>query len=131
MDYTTRDSNKQLYTTDDMKQARQNRIQSFAFVIAAGAAVCFSVGFVINGFAGPGQSSHIWLDSRINPNDAPVVSLIRLPGIGTVRTAAIVTYRENFSNADYPAFRDCNDLQNVHGIGPKTAQNICQWLRFE
>ncbi|UCF44481.1 MAG: helix-hairpin-helix domain-containing protein [Planctomycetota bacterium] len=60
-----------------------------------------------------------------------MASLVRLPGIGAVRTAAIVAYRENFGSADNPAFRDCNDLQKVHGIGPKTAQNICQWLRFE
>jgi competence ComEA-like helix-hairpin-helix protein len=109
----------------------QNKVQSFAFVIAAGAAVYFSIGFVFNGLAGSGQSSQIWLDSRINPNEAPVASLVRLPGIGAVRTAAIVAYRENFGSADNPAFRDCNDLQKVHGIGPKTAQNICQWLRFE
>jgi competence ComEA-like helix-hairpin-helix protein len=112
-------------------EIEQNKVQSFAFVIAAGAAVCFSVGFVVNGLAGPGQSSQVWLDSRINPNEAPVASLVRLPGIGTVRTAAIVAYRENFGSADNPAFRDCNDLQKVHGIGPKTAQDICQWLKFE
>ncbi|MHC4912962.1 MAG: ComEA family DNA-binding protein [Planctomycetota bacterium] len=109
----------------------QNRVQSFAFVIAAGATVCFSICFAVNGLAGQGQSSQIWLESRINPNEAPVASLVRIPGIGTVRTAAMVAYRENLGSADNPAFRDCDDLQKVHGIGPKTAQNICQWLRFE
>ena len=114
---------------------RQKRIQSFAFVISVCVAVCFSCGFVSNlvGFGTAFSGCEIELESRINPNDAPVASLVRLPGIGVGRAGAIVAYRENFSGKDSrsPAFRNCDDLQKVRGIGPKTAQNISQWLTFE
>jgi competence ComEA-like helix-hairpin-helix protein len=114
---------------------RQKRIQSFAFVISVCVAVCFSCGFVSNlvRFGSSFGECEIALESRINPNDAPVASLVRLPGIGVGRAGAIVAYRESFSekNGNSPAFRNCDDLQKVRGIGPKTAQNISQWLTFE
>ena len=73
------------------------------------------------------------LQSRINPNDALVESLVRLPGLGIGRAGAIVTYRENFKkkHGKSLAFEDCNDLLKVSGIGPKTVQNISEWLEFE
>ncbi|MGB2862084.1 MAG: helix-hairpin-helix domain-containing protein [Sedimentisphaerales bacterium] len=135
MDFTTRDSNKQLYTIDDMKQARQNRIQSFAFVISACLAVCSSFGFISN--IGRDELAFdrcdIELEGRINPNDAPIESLIRLPGLGIGRAGAIVAYRENFNgkNAGSPAFQYCDDLQKIKGIGPKTVQNVSEWLKFD
>jgi len=111
----------------------QNKIQSFAFCLALSAAVFISVCFVVSSLARFGQSCEIRLESRINPNYAPPASLARLPGIGLVRAEAIVAYRENFSkeNGNSGAFRNCDDLQKVKGIGPKTAQNINQWLKFE
>ncbi len=135
MVFTILDSNKQLYTIDDMKQARQNRIQSFAFVISTSLAVFFSVGFTSN--LGRDELAFdrfdIKLESRINPNDAPIESLIRLPGLGIGRAGAIIEYRENFNKKDAgsPAFQNCNDLQKVKGVGPKTVQNISEWLRFD
>ncbi len=115
-----------------MTEARQERIQSFAFVISIVVAVCFSWGFVAN-LAGSGQSYEIKLDEKINPNNAPVGSLVRLPGIGISRAEAIVAYRQNVSATEgkNKAFQNCNDLQKVRGIGPKTVQNISQWLKFE
>jgi len=115
-----------------MAETRQKRIQSFAFVISIVVAVCFSWCFVANP-AGPEQSYEIKLDERINPNNAPIASLVRLPGIGMSRAEAIMAYRENFSknNSNSRAFRNCDDLQKVKGIGPKTAENINQWLKFE
>ena len=115
-----------------MTEARQKKIQSFAFVISIVVAVCFSWGVIAN-LAGPRQSYKIELDKKINPNYAPVASLVRLPGIGISRAEAIVAYREKFSkeNENRFAFQNCDDLQKVKGIGPKTAQNINQWLKFE
>ena len=75
--------------------ARQNRIQSFAFVIAVSVAVCFSIGFAVSSLLELGQSYEIGLDEKINPNDAPLASLVRLPGIGIGKASAIVAYREN------------------------------------
>ena len=73
------------------------------------------------------------LQIRINPNNASVESLVRLPNLGTGRAGAIVTYRENFEKNESKglAFEDCNDLLKVSGIGPKTVQSISEWLEFE
>jgi competence ComEA-like helix-hairpin-helix protein len=119
----------------DMRQARQNRIQSFAFVISVFIAVCFSFGFIST--SGRDQQNfgrcEVELEGRINPNLAPVESLVRLPGMGPGRAGAIVEYRENFNGkeAASPAFRNCDDLQKVKGVGPKTAQNLSELLRFD
>jgi len=112
---------------------RQNKIQSFAFVIAVSVAVCFSVSFAASQFTPVGQTQQIILDEKVNPNDAPVSSLVRLPGIGIGKARAIVVYREDFAKHEpnKPAFENCDDLQKVKGIGPKTVQNISEWLKFE
>ncbi len=118
-------------------EARQNAIQSFAFVISICVAVCFSYGFVSNLVRSGSTFSgcEVEVESRINPNDAPVASLVRLPGIGMARASAIVTYRQRSEfvgeDSNSPAFRNCDDLQKVSGIGPKTIQNINEWLKFE
>lgn len=111
----------------------QNKIQSFAFCLALSIAVCLSVCFAVSGFHSFGQSCEVGLESRINPNFAPPASLVRLPGIGIVRAEAIAAYREDFGkmNDDITVFGDCGDLQQVKGIGPKTAERICEWLEFE
>ena len=113
-----------------MKHAGQNKIQSFAFVISVCLAVCFSFGFISNFERG---RCEIELENRINPNDAPIESLIRLPGLGIGRAGAIVAYRENFNgkNVGSPAFQYRDDLQKVKGIGPKTVQNISELLEFD
>ncbi|GAG56843.1 unnamed protein product [marine sediment metagenome] len=113
--------------------AGQKRIQSFAFVIGATAAVCFAIFFGILSLAGFGQSCEVGLESQINPNDVPMASLVRLPGIGITRAGAIVAYRENLAGqeGERRAFETIDDLQKVKGIGPKTAENIKDWLKFE
>ena len=125
---------------------RANGIQSFqgnascdklqnagAFVIAVALCVLFSVGFMVSGFSKFTRESEIKLQSRINPNVASIASLVRLPGIGISRAAAVVAYRENFDGREpnRPAFQNYDDLQKVRGIGPKTAQNISRYLKFE
>jgi competence protein ComEA len=112
-----------------MEEVRQKNIQSFAFVLSVCAAFCFCLGLVSE-FVGTGQSCEIKLESRINPNYAPIESLVRLPGIGVSRAGAIVAYREKFGDIE-PVFQSGNDLQKVKGIGPKTVQNIGEWLKFE
>jgi len=117
----------------DMTEVRQNRIQSFAFVIAASACVLFSMGFAASSLLTSGQPYEIGLDRKINPNDAPIASLVRLPGIGIGKARAIAAYREEFGeqNGNKPAFQNPNDLQKVKGIGPETVENIREWLKFE
>ncbi len=109
----------------------KNKIQSFAFCLALSASICLSIYFGILDFVRFGQPCEIVLESRINPNFAPQESLVRLPGIGDVRANAIVDYRENFSGENRKAFQNCDDMQKVKGIGPKTAAGICGWLKFE
>ncbi|MHC4206231.1 MAG: ComEA family DNA-binding protein [Planctomycetota bacterium] len=115
-----------------MRHAGQNRIQSFAFVISVCLAACCSFGF-ISRFERDLDRCEIELEGRINPNDAPIESLVRLPGLGAGRAGAIIAYRKNFkgTNAEKTAFQNCDDLQKVKGIGPKTGQNISEWLRFD
>jgi competence ComEA-like helix-hairpin-helix protein len=117
----------------DMTEVKQKRIQSFAFVIAASGCVLLSIGFAASSLLTSGQSYDIALDQKINPNTAHIASLVRLPGIGIGRARAIAAYRMDFSNESdrMPVFQNPNDLQKVKGIGPKTVENIGEWLKFE
>ncbi len=122
-------------TTDNSiwkAEIKENRIKLFSFVIAVGLCVLFCGYFWVSGSSLSEQSYEIKLNEKINPNYAPVASLTRLPGIGIGRAKAIVDYRENFKEEnDGHVFRNCDDLQKVKGIGPKIAQNISEWLKFE
>ena len=117
--------------------AGQSRVQFFAFVIAVFIAVVFSGCFTTRCLRSEqpprllAQSSAgaIELESRINPNNASTASLVRLPQIGSSRAAAIIAYRESISSR--AAFRSCDDLRKVKGIGPKTVKNLREWLKFE
>ena len=85
-------------------------------------------------------SAMCWFGSRqvvrlplldtINPNTASAASLVRLPGIGPARAAAIIEYRKNFGK-DTPAFACPADLDKISGIGPKTIEKMEPWLSFE
>jgi len=112
---------------------RQERIQSFAFVVAVLVCVLLSICFATSSFSALRQSCEIELDSRVNPNDASVGSLVRLPGIGNVRAGAIAAYRRNFTEQQTKraAFETIDDLQKVKGIGPKTAESVSEYLKFE
>jgi competence protein ComEA len=106
-----------------------NRTQLFAFVIASCMAVVFCLSFTIGSDSG---AAPIELESRINPNDAPAAGLMLLPGVGPARAQAIISYRKQFrqNHPGESAFRNCNDLDNVKGIGPVTISNMCKYLKF-
>ena len=113
-------------------QNGRERIQSFAFVISICVCAVLCSGLLMD--VSPGRTGvGIVLECLINPNDAPISSLVRLPGIGFSKAAAIVAYRDAYrlEEAAGKAFRDCDDLQKVKGIGPKTAENIREWVKFE
>ena len=57
--------------------------------------------------------------SLININTADTRELIKLSGIGEVKAAAIVAYRE-----EHGAFSSVEELMNVKGIGEKTLEKI-------
>ncbi|MGD0571920.1 MAG: helix-hairpin-helix domain-containing protein [Sedimentisphaerales bacterium] len=109
-----------------------NRIQLFAFVVASCLAVIFGLCFTVGSVNAKSGITGIELESRINPNDAPAAGLMMLPGVGPARAQAIISYREQFrqSGRGDLAFQNCNDLDNVKGIGPVTVSNMCEHLKF-
>ncbi|MBN2181238.1 MAG: helix-hairpin-helix domain-containing protein [Sedimentisphaerales bacterium] len=118
-----------------MNEFGRNKIQSFAFIISVLIAFGLSCCFVwhLTGLERAVNANEILLDSKINPNHAPLASMARLPGIGPARAEAIITYRENYriKNGNDRPFRNLDDLQKVNGIGTKIAQNMSNWLKFE
>ena len=68
----------------------------------------------------------------IDPNSAPWYEFTAIPGIGDVKAHAIVEYRTEHAphTADGRAFRQTVDLENVYGIGPKTAEKMRRFLVF-
>lgn len=112
---------------------KENRIQSFAFIVSICLCVLFSIVFYISAFKNSRKFFEFDLDNKINPNDEPAVSLIRLPSIGLQRAEAIVEYRNSLlkETNGKPVFNNIDDLQKVKGIGPATAKKISDWLKFE
>ena len=114
-------------------ETEQKRIQSFAFIISICAAFCFACISSVNiACSQKTNGKETQLDNRINPNSAPLESLVRLPNIGISKAEAIISYRENYTeeNNGRSAFETFDDLQNVKGIGETTAQNLSPWLKF-
>ena len=111
----------------------QKKIESFGFVLLAIFSVLAVVFLLLTGPQGSERKVDFELDSRINPNFASVASLARLPGIGRARAEAIVANRESLreNGAEEKAFEELNDLQKVRGIGPKTAENMAKWVKFD
>jgi competence ComEA-like helix-hairpin-helix protein len=110
-----------------------NRIHLLAFVIAVAlAAIAFCLYFVLMNSPADGNTGKIELSQKVNPNKAATESLMRLPGISRKRAQAIIAYREQFRNSGKGdlAFSDCNDLQNIKGIGPGVTDDMCQYLEF-
>ncbi len=109
----------------------RDKIQSSAFIISVFISVLFSIYFSASGFQRP-EAISIQLDEKINPNDAPVASLVRLPGIGIGLAKTIENYRQEHADKDgnSPVFQSSQDLRKIKGIGPKIVQNMEQWLKF-
>ncbi len=61
----------------------------------------------------------------IDINTADATTLQGLPGIGTIKAAAIIAHRE----ANGP-FASVDDLKNVKGIGEKTLERLKEQIAF-
>ncbi|HCF37638.1 MAG TPA: hypothetical protein DER56_00955 [Thermosipho africanus] len=59
----------------------------------------------------------------IDLNKADLEQLMSLPGIGTVKAKAIISYRQAHGN-----FNSIDDLINVTGIGPSTLEKIRDYV---
>ena len=62
---------------------------------------------------------------RVDPNEADLASLVRLPGIGPTRARAILKYRQGRTGR---AFVRADDLTAVPGIGPGTLDHLREHL---
>lgn len=69
----------------------------------------------------------------IDPNTATVDELMTLRGIGPSLARRIVAYRSarQASAAGHIVFTRAEDLDAVHGIGPKTVARLRPWLTFD
>jgi competence ComEA-like helix-hairpin-helix protein len=115
-----------------IRETDENSVQAFSFCLAIIVCILLCAFF---GLAGNTENriEAAKLESRINPNDAAIGSLVRFPGIVLSKATAISAYRRE-SRIEEPnkvAFENISDLQNVRGIGPKTAEKISQWMKFE
>ncbi len=69
----------------------------------------------------PSPQREAALGERVNPNTAPLASLMRLPGVGRALAEEIIRYR----TARGPdAFRTPEDLSRVKGIGERTIEKM-------
>lgn len=107
--------------------------QSLGFRVGSCICLILSAVFAMRTLGGVVPGSKPVPAERINPNEAPAVSLARLPGIGPSRADAIVALRSRLRTQaeGEPVFRTAEDLGQVRGIGPATIEGIRPWLRFD
>lgn len=111
----------------------QEAVQSLGFLVGlcvcAIAATFFAVGALDRAI----DSRRTQSIARINPNNASVSSLARLPGVGATRARAIADFRDNVKarRGCDAAFRCPEDLSQVKGIGPATIEAMRPWLQFD
>lgn len=101
----------------------------FGLVLLAGLAVC---GLLFVHHIHLSEAATLSpLADRINPNTAPMGSLIRLEGIGPARAYDVIQYRQQRLSAGERAFQSPQDLEAIRGIGPKTVEKMAPQLIFE
>ena len=118
----------------------RRRSQSLSFLVGVCLCLALAGGFMTQALPGSGGAGVVYEGERINPNDAPVASLTRLPGIGLTRARAIVAYRDDCNDpagphpneaGQGPAFGEPEDLRRIKGIGPGVTEQVRPWLQFE
>jgi DNA uptake protein ComE-like DNA-binding protein len=106
--------------------------QSLAFLVGTGVCFALSLWFAVSVLRPAQDVAEPPTSERINPNEAPMASLMRLPQIGAARARAIVTHRERLrAQAGQPAaFQTADDLEQIKGIGPAIVEGVRPWLQF-
>lgn len=107
--------------------------QSLGFIVGSCICLALSLAFVTAVLHKTAHPPAPCLSGRINPNDAPIASLARLPGIGLTRARAIVALRSRLQDQHGRAavFRSAEDLDQVKGIGRTTIDGVRPWLHFD
>ena len=107
--------------------------QSLAFLVGMGICLTLSLGFA-GGMLERAEDSPVSdLGERINLNEAPAASLMRLPQIGAARARAIVAHRDRAGTerGRTLVFKKADDLRQIKGIGPAIVEGVRPWLRFD
>jgi len=107
--------------------------QSLAFLVGMGICLALSLGFAGGVLERTEDSPVSGLGERINPNEAPAASLMRLPQIGAARARAIVAHRDRAGTEQGRTivFKKADDLRQIKGIGPAIVEGVRPWLRFD
>jgi competence ComEA-like helix-hairpin-helix protein len=115
------------------RDATLRATQSVAFLVAVGVCLTLSLGFAVGMLQRSQGPTSVHGNERINPNEAPVASLMRLPQVGAARARAIVAHRERAGSqaGRPPAFKTADDLRQIKGIGPAIVEDIRPWLQFD
>ncbi len=115
------------------RDATLRAAQSVAFLVAVGVCLTLSLGFAVGMLQRSQGPTSVHGNERINPNEAPVASLMRLPQVGAARARAIVAHRERAGSqaGRPPAFKTADDLRQIKGIGPAIVEDIRPWLQFD
>lgn len=107
--------------------------QSLAFLVGIGLCLVLSLGFAAGTLRRPQLPNVHPSGERVNPNEAPVASLMRLPQIGAARARAIVAHRQRVGSraGGAPAFKTADDLRQIKGIGSAIVEDVRPWLQFD
>ena len=107
--------------------------QSVALVVGIGICLTLSLAFAVGALQRSKGPPAIRSGERINPNEAPVARLMRLPQVGVTRARAIVAHRglAGAQAGRQPAFQTADDLQQIKGIGPAIVEDVRPWLQFD
>ena len=108
-------------------------VQCRAFLVGVGVGLTLSLAFAAEAFRGSDGPLVTRVDERINPNEAPAASLMRLPQIGVARARAIVMHRNRTGSRDdrQRVFQTADDLRQIKGIGPAIVEDLRPWLQFD
>ncbi len=122
--------------TNPMEAGRGSALraaQSLAFLVGLGVCLALSLGFAGQMLERTEDSPGSGPGERINPNEAPVASLMRLPQIGAARARAIVAHRGRVGTEKgrTSVFKKADDLRQIKGIGPAIVEGVRPWLRFD
>lgn len=112
------------------RDAQFEKTERLSYVLACVFMLSAAAMFSFEGITRNDGGRKIDLQTRVNPNDAPLESLLRLPRVGIPTAEKIIAYRQGYKG-EGPAFQNADDLQKVKGIGPKTVAILEKHLYFD